>query len=474
MSFKVITKIEKLYPQSITLFFENDIEICEHLSPANQELMKKIIEDKKFSGKREQKVEFTFLENGNIINLAYIGMGKKEEFCKNRYRIDLYTALKDFQGDILIYSKEEELSNPEIMNEVVFNIDYHFDKYLQDAKPKLIDLDLFKGEYSGSLEESNILEEAVVIAKNLVNEPANILYPDVLADRVKGLGEIYGFEVEVLDEFRVAELGMGAFLSVGSASAQRPRLIIMRYNGDPADSKRIAVIGKGLTYDSGGLSIKPTDSMKDMKIDMGGAATAIGTFCAASRLKLKKNIVGVVAACENLIGSRSYRPGDIIKTMSGKTIEITNTDAEGRLTLADAMTYAIQKEGATELIDIATLTGAVMVALGNEITGVFTNTSENYTALEKASKNWNEKYWNLPLDTDYVSLIKSDVADLKNSAGRWAGSITAALFLNEFTEGLPWMHLDIAGTVYSDKNGKWYKKGATGVGVKTLYSYLKK
>ena len=474
MSFEVINKIEKLYSQSVTLFFEGDVEVCEHISPANQEFMKKMIEDKNFTGKREEKITFNFLENGNIINLTYAGMGKREEFCRNKYRIDLYNVLKNFNKDVLIYSKEEELADPVIMNEVVANINYNFDKYLADAKNKTIELSLFKENCDCCLKESNILEAAVAIAKDLVNEPANVIYPETLAKKAEELGKEYGFETEILDEFAVEKLGMGAFLSVGKASAQRPRLIVMRYFGDPENpEQKIAIIGKGLTYDSGGLSIKPTDSMKEMKDDMGGSATAIGTLCAASKAKLKKNIIGIVAACENFIGSNSYRPGDIVTSMSGKTIEVVNTDAEGRMTLADAITYAIEVEKATELVDIATLTGAVVVALGNGITGVFTNNNDNFKKLEAAGKNWNEKYWNMPMDEDYVALIKSDIADLKNSGGRWGGSITAALFLQEFTQGVPWMHLDIAGTVASDKNGKWYKKGATGVAVKTLYSYLK-
>ena len=219
--------------------------------------------------------------------------------------------------------------------------------------------------------------------------------------------------------------------------------------------------------------MKPTSSMLDMKTDMGGAATVIGTMCALAKMKIKKNVTAVVAACENAIGSNAYRPGDIIGSMNGKTIEVTNTDAEGRLTLADALTYIIRKENVDEVIDAATLTGAIMVALGDNVTGVFSNSDVNYKKLETAGKYWGEKYWQMPIFEEYKDIIKSDVADLKNSAGRLAGSITAAKFLEEFVEDKPWMHLDIAGTAFSEKNGKYFKKGATGQVVRTLYSYIK-
>lgn len=321
--------------------------------------------------------------------------------------------------------------------------------------------------------EGKELGKIINIVRDLINEPACVITPEKLAEEAEKLGKEFGFEVEIMDEKEAEKLGMKAFLAVGRASINRPKVIVMRYNGDSESEKRIGLVGKGLTYDTGGLSLKPTSSMLDMKTDMGGAATVIGTMCTLGKMKIRRNVTAVVAACENAIGSNAYRPGDIIGSMNGKTIEITNTDAEGRLTLADALTYIIRKENVDEVIDAATLTGAIMVALGDNVTGVFSNSDENYKKLEAAGKYWGEKYWQMPIFEEYRDIIKSDVADLKNSAGRLAGSITAAKFLEEFIEEKPWMHLDIAGTAFSEKNGKYFKKGATGQVVRTLYSYIK-
>ena len=293
-------------------------------------------------------------------------------------------------------------------------------------------------------------------------DAACVITPEKLAEEAEKLGKEFGFEVEIMDEKEAEKLGMKAFLAVGRASINRPKVIVMRYNGDSESEKRIGLVGKGLTYDTGGLSLKPTSSMLDMKTDMGGAATVIGTMCALGKMKIRRNVTAVVAACENAIGSNAYRPGDIIGSMNGKTIEITNTDAEGRLTLADALTYIIRKENVDEVIDAATLTGAIMVALGDNVTGVFSNSDENYKKLEAAGKYWGEKYWQMPIFEEYRDIIKSDVADLKNSAGRLAGSITAAKFLEEFIEEKPWMHLDIAGTAFSEKNGKYFNEYENG------------
>jgi leucyl aminopeptidase len=248
----------------------------------------------------------------------------------------------------------------------------------------------------------------------------------------------------------------------------------MRYFGDTSNKDSIlGLVGKGLTYDSGGYSLKPTDSMVNMKNDMGGSAAVIGAMCAVSAMKLKVNVVAVVATCENMISGAAYKPGDIIGSMAGKTIEIMNTDAEGRLTLADAVHYIIEKEKASRIIDIATLTGAALVGLGTTTTAVITNNDEFYSELKNASDISGEKVWQLPSSDEYKKLIKSDVADLKNTGGRWAGTITAGLFIGEFVKNKPWLHLDIAGTAWSDADKDYITKGGTGVGVRTLYYMAK-
>lgn len=471
--FRVINKIEKSYDENVTLFFEDKISTCEYLSEESRKLINKVIEKEKFTGKFKETIKFTFLENGYLVTLTYVGAGKKEEFTEDRLRELLFSTLSKMTGNILLSSEEPDLCNTRILTEIFYNINYSFDVYKEKKNAK-INLDIFKEQKTEGMGEDEILAISTNITRALIDEPANIIKPESLAETAEALGREFGFATEILEEDKIKELGMEAFLAVGRASINKPKLIVMRYFGDKTQrDKKYGLIGKGLTFDSGGLCIKPADGMLGMKEDMGGAATVIGTMCSLAKLGVKKNVIAIVAACENSISSNAYRPGDILTTMSGKTVEVINTDAEGRLTLADAITYAIRIEKVSEILDVATLTGAMMVALGFAATGVYSNSDEKYLALESAGKYWGEKYWRMPLFDEYGELMKSDVADLKNSGGRWGGANSAAKFLEEFTEGLPWMHLDIAGTAFSDKDKKWIKKGATGVAVKTIYTYIK-
>lgn len=360
---------------------------------------------------------------------------------------------------------------------------YTFDKYKTDGDKKtytpnvyLVNAPVDKlDRLNTKLEEINQVINGVIEARNLVNEPANVIYPETLAERVSVLGKENGFEVEIFDEKQIQELGMKAFYEVGKGSEKLPRLIVMRYMGDSENEEIFGLVGKGLTFDTGGYSLKPTASMDTMKSDMAGAAAVIGTMCAVAQNKLKANVVAVVAACENAISGGSYKPGDIIGSMAGKTIEILNTDAEGRLTLVDAITYIIEKEKASKVVDVATLTGAALVALGTTTTAVISNNDEFYNELLEEAEKTGEKFWKLPDYDDYKKLIKSDIADLKNVGGRNAGTITAGLFIGEFVEGKPWLHLDIAGTSWADSSLNEYAgKGATGVPVYTLYSMIEK
>jgi len=271
---------------------------------------------------------------------------------------------------------------------------------------------------------------------------------------------------------------MESFLSVGKGSSNEPKLIVMRYMGDTDNKENIlGLVGKGLTFDAGGYCLKTAGSMWTMKSDMGGAGAVIGAMSTIARKGLKKNIVAVVAACENLISGDAYRPGDIINTMNGKTIEIINTDAEGRLTLVDAVTYIIRKENVTKVVDIATLTGAVGGAIGSAATGVVTNDDEFYSLLEEASLHCDERVWRFPTFDEYKEKIKTGNADLVNSTGPvGAGAITAGLFIGEFVEDKPWLHLDIAATAFTSQtpNREYFSKGATGVGARLLYEIAKK
>ena len=306
------------------------------------------------------------------------------------------------------------------------------------------------------------------MARNLVNEPPNVLFPVEFADRVRSLEKL-GVEVETLDEKAMGKLGMNALLAVGRGSARESRLVTMRWNG--ARSKRtkpIAVVGKGVCFNSGGISIKPSAGMEDMKGDMGGAACVVGLLHALAARKAKVNVVGVVGLVENMPDGDAIRPGDIITSMSGQTIEIVNTDAEGRLVLADALWYVQETYSPRAIIDLATLTGAIMVALGHEMAGLFANNDELAQQLAAAGEASGEKVWRMPLGAAYDKLIDSKFADVKNTGGRSGGSITAAQFLQRFVKETPWAHLDVAGTAMgsppSDINQSW----GSGWGVRLL------
>ncbi len=322
-----------------------------------------------------------------------------------------------------------------------------------------------------AIEEGIIVAEAVNWARDLVNEPGNHLTPTLLAERATTRAGTYGLTVEVLDRDRIAELGMGGLIGVSQGSAQPPRFIILSYKGRSSDAVDIALVGKGITFDAGGISLKPSANMDDMKGDMAGAASVLATVIAAARLKLAVNVTALAPATENLPSGSALKPGDIITAMNGKTMEILNTDAEGRLILADALSYAV-KMGARKIVDVATLTGACQVALGNLTTGAFTNNQALLDKVIAAGKATGELAWQLPMFEEYHELIKSDIADIKNTGGRYAGAITAAKFLENFVGRKPWVHLDIAGTSDTDKDKGRLVKGATGVPVRTLVKLL--
>lgn len=322
--------------------------------------------------------------------------------------------------------------------------------------------------------EGRIYAEATNLARDLVNEPPNVINPETLADHAKKTALQYGFSIDIFSMDKIKRLKMEAFLSVGKGSKTEPRLILMRYNGNPDKKHQLcALVGKGLTFDSGGYSLKPAAGMVNMKTDMGGAAAVIGAMAAIATLKLKVNVLGVIAAAENMIGSNAYRPGDIITTMAGKTIEVVNTDAEGRLTLIDAIHYALEKEKADRVLDIATLTGAAVAALGKDFSAVLGNNDAWMEQLQIAADACGERIWKMPLHEDYKELIKSEVADLKNSGGPLAGCITAALFIGEFVQDKPWIHIDIAGSSSKDKPSGTDNFGATGVGVRLLTNLIR-
>ncbi len=424
----------------------------------------------------------------NFNRTIVVGLGEKDKIDENKFMMAIAKAAKEAKNlkidkYSIIAENDGKISIADKINAIVQATalaTYEFNKYKSDKKEYLAEVsiqceDEITPQLTQALEEQINIAEGILIARDLVNEPANVIYPESLANRVVELADKIGVEVEVFDHEQIQEMGMDALWSVGKGSCYLPRLIVMRHMGNPDSDEVFGVIGKGLTYDTGGYSIKPTNSMANMKSDMGGAGAVIGLMNAIVKNKVKQNVIVIVAAAENAISENSYKPGDIIGSMGGKTIEVLNTDAEGRLTLVDAVTYAIRKENVTKIIDIATLTGAVLVALGDVATGVVTNNDEFYNQLVEASKPTDEKFWQLPVFEEYKELIKGKIADLANSnTNRLAGSITAGLFIGEFVEDKPWLHLDIAGTGWAERSiSEMTPKGATGTPIKTLYNLLK-
>ena len=434
--------------------------------------------------------------NEIYVNLPYngekeilVGLGKRNELEEDQVRevffklVKVLVKHKEFEAQITL-PKLENIPTQNLVNAAVegaLHATYKFDKYKSDKKdfPK-ITINLATEEKIDSIED--IVNEAfdimsgVFFARDLVNERAEYLYPETLANIANEELSALGVEVEVYDEKQCEELGLKGLLAVGRASDRKPRFIVMKYLNNPDESEVVGLVGKGVTYDTGGYSIKQTaNSMDIMHCDMGGAGTVIGTMKLIATRKLKTNVIAIVGACENMIAGGSYKPGDVISTLSGKTVEVANTDAEGRITLADSVYYATEKLKVNKVIDLATLTGACLVALGEFYTGAVTNNQEFYNELSKAAKQAGERVWQMPVDNSFRKLNNSSVADVKNTGGRLGGTITAGLFIENFVaNNVPWIHLDIAGTAYLSKGEKYLPKGATGVHVKTLYNLINK
>lgn len=415
-------------------------------------------------------------------NKILVGLGKKDDFSidilkNNVYKLGKFLAkknVKDLNFSFENISDIEEEKLVKIVVEAIYMSSYSFDYYKSEKdnfnlENIYFDLDI---DMTDEVEEFINVLESQNFTRNIVNMRANDIYPETLAKAaVEELGK-YGVDVKVYNKEEIEELGLKAFLEVARGSEREPRFIVMEYmKGN--DEKPLAFVGKGLTYDSGGYSIKPTNGMFTMNSDMGGSGTVIGAIRAIAKNNLKVNVVGVVAACENMISGKAYKPGDIIDSLSGKKIEIDNTDAEGRVTLADAVYYTADNYNPEVLIDLATLTGACLVALGERYTGIVTNSEEAYEKLEEAAKEASEKIWKFPNDPDFKELFKSENADLLNSGSRFAGTITAGQFIGEFNKDVDWIHMDIAGTAYYSKEYGLYQKGATGIHVKTLYNLAK-
>jgi leucyl aminopeptidase len=343
----------------------------------------------------------------------------------------------------------------------------------EDKKPPLERFDILAAEGPAELIRGHKTGEAIgagqTFARGLQVLPGNVATPTYIANQARELAQRHGFEVTVLDKASIVREKMGALLSVAQGSAEEPRFIALEYKG--SDAAPVVLVGKGVTFDSGGISIKPAQNMEDMKYDMSGAAAVLGTFEALGRLKPKVHVVGLIPSTENMPSGTAVKPGDVVTSHLGKTIEVINTDAEGRLILCDALSYARRYQPAA-VVDIATLTGAMVVALGHTATGVMGDDEKLIEELRAAGDKAGERIWPLPLWEDYRDLMKSDIADVKNSGGRPAGSISAGWFLKEFVDGFPWAHLDIAGTAYTERDEPTRVKGPTGMGVRLFTEFL--
>ncbi len=409
--------------------------------------------------------------------LLLVGGGKPEQFGTAELRRAAGAALRFLKGkgvhEFVFVPPSGSSADVAAVTEGVIAADFEPDAYKTDKKDdRRIDRvevsAALTDDHRAALERAAVAAEAQNFARELINEPANRMTPTELAARARRMAEETGLEMEVLDRPSMEKLGMGALLGVAQGSAEPPALIVLRYRPDgAAKGPHLGLVGKAVTFDTGGISIKPADGMEKMKYDMAGGATMIAVLRALSRLKPRAPVTAFVPAVENMPGSRAQRPGDIVRTMSGKTVEVINTDAEGRLILADAMAYAKQ-QGCTHLVDAATLTGAIVVALGYTNVGVFGNDQAWLERVLASARACGEKMWPMPLDEEYKDQLKSIIADLPNVGTRWGGAVTAAMFLKEFADPTPWVHLDIAGTAWLEEAKPHMPKGPTGVAVRTL------
>ncbi|WP_036834149.1 leucyl aminopeptidase [Pontibacillus litoralis] len=419
-----------------------------------------------------------------------LGLGKKEKLTNQRLKSALGALFKQLQKDkitetsiVLDSFVTDEISAEvvaEVMAEAMVVAPFQFDTYQSgNNKPAIMleSITLLSDQASlpinHAIQKGRAMGYGVNTARQLVQIPGNLLTATDIAEYAKTMAVEYGFEVEFLNKQEMEQLGMGALLAVNQGSVEPPKMIVLKYQGREVWDDVTGLVGKGITFDTGGYSLKPKDGIVGMKGDMGGAAAVLGAMDVIGRLKPKQNVVAVIPSTDNMVSGSAFKPDDVITSMSGKTIEVLNTDAEGRLVLADAITYAKKQYQVSSIIDVATLTGGVVVALGDQVTGAMTNDETLYQAIESASKQAGEHIWQLPYNDLYQEQVRSSsIADLNNSPGRKAHAIMAGAFLAEFADDTSWVHLDIAGTSESEVSYDLGPKGPTGVMVRTLASYV--
>jgi leucyl aminopeptidase len=469
-------------------FFEDQVEqseIFNILNTALDGLLQEVVAENEFKGKSGETTWLRSPSNSTIARkVVLVGLGKPESWTLESLRQAAATIARTAHKQkakgvaiaLPLFNQDAALTAGAIVEGAVLS-QHQDNRFKSDpengSKHPLEEIELLGlGVQVESITKAQQMCEGVILARELVNAPANVVTPMSLADTATELAQELGLTLEILEKEACEALGMGAFLGVAQASDMPPKFIHLTYKPSGTPTRKLAIIGKGLTFDSGGLNIKPTGSgIETMKMDMAGSAATFGAAKVVGLLKPDAEVHFIVAATENMISGHAIHPGDILTASNGKTIEINNTDAEGRLTLADALVFA-EKLGVDAIVDLATLTGACIIALGNDIAGVWSPQDELANALLSASDQAGEKMWRMPLEDKYFEGMKSTIADMKNTGPRPGGSITAALFLKQFVKETAWAHLDVAGPVWTEKESGYHNAGATGFGVRTLVNWV--
>ena len=447
--------------------------------------MQKVVRDSGFKGRSEETITLLADEPRKV---TLIGAGEKSKLSLRTIRAAIYligkTAKKQRDKSIAVaipykIPDLDAAQSTRVLADALAQADYKYDAYItkkdEDGKgpidATLIPLNSLDAKRLKQIEsDSRALRAGIRTVRDLGNGPANLVTPAHLAERAQEIARAAGVKCTVFGKKEIEKMKMGGLLAVNQGSAKEPRFIVLEYSPKKA-KKHVALVGKGITFDSGGISIKPAERMEEMKFDMCGAAAVIGTIEAAAKLGLPVKITGAIPSTENLPSGSAYKPGDIVRMMNGKTVEIVNTDAEGRMILGDALHYASGLKP-DHLIDYATLTGAMVIALASEAAGLFSNDDELARKLIESGERAGERLWRMPIWDDYKDLIRSEWADMKNSGGRWGGAISAAMFLKEFVDCPSWAHLDIAGTAYAEQETAREARGATGAGVRVTVAFL--
>ncbi|OYT71777.1 MAG: leucyl aminopeptidase [Chloracidobacterium sp. CP2_5A] len=455
------------------------------LAPAADDRIRAILGSPEMSGKSGQLIPLRLPVGAGVERVILAGVGAAEKLTAQTIREAVAAAIRSVGPSgarrFGIVPRYGSLAPTDFAQAAVIGAhlaSFAPDSYRsEDARPIRIEALTFltptadHPRLDEAIRRGSVIGESINFARFLVNEPGNRLTPTDLAHHAQEMANEVGLQTEILNEDKMRDLGMEALLAVARGSTEEPRLITTRYAAAGGGGETIALIGKGITFDTGGISLKPAENMEKMKYDMAGGAAVLGAMRAIAQLKPGVNVIGIVPSCENMPSGKATRPGDVVRSMLGKTIEIINTDAEGRLILCDAIAYA-RRLGATCLVDLATLTGAIAIALGLRYAGLFSHHSDLAEDLQAAARAADERIWPMPLDREYRELIKSDIADIKNVGGKHGGSITAAWFLREFAGDVPWAHLDIANVAWNAENKPHMPKGPTGFGVGTLTEFV--